>query len=291
VEARFAALEEEIKATTDDEVLANLVERAEELERLRAYIYPQHEIALQAATMLADMRDWGVPAEILGVIQRELIPAMKGSEINTQRAALHKLFDFYDAWEHHVTQYGSSVERQAGILLVGLLAAIIGGIVAVWYGYGMFGFIAGGLIGTLCSVLSKLPPMLGWGRWVAAAPRMYGRIGLGLAGTLAGGGLLATGAVSIIKSQQDFAKLLSTEYTASTGEALYLVAIGIVLGFTERMLASLAGAIVQRSPKQPPRSPTATVHEASETSSQGAPSTSQPPAPATSKVAAPTKPQ
>lgn len=198
------------------------------------------------------MRDWNVPPEILRTINDDLIPAMKDKDIHTQRAALNKLFDFYDAWESQVSEYGDWVAVQAERLLGVLMFAIAAAVAAIALGWGLAGFVAGGFVGTLVSVLSRLPPMLGWGNWVATGPRIFGRVGLGLAGTLAGGGLLATGMITIGNTTpQWFSQILSTSYRAATGETLYLVALGIVLGFTERMLASLAGLIVAKSAGTP----------------------------------------
>jgi hypothetical protein len=250
IEQLFAAIATDIRNATDASVIQNLVSRAEELERLRAYVYPAHEIGPQARTSIADMRDWGVPSDILRVLDYELLPmaTSRRRSIHERRAGLHKIFDFYDAWENQVSEYSEWVERQARILLGLLLFAVAGTSLAIGLGLGAAAFILGGAVGTMTSVLSRLPRMLGWGDWIAASTRMYGRIGLGFAGVLAGGGLLAAGVVSIVKTGDEFEELLSIDHVATTSEALYLSAIGIVLGFTERMLGKLAGAIVGDAP-------------------------------------------
>jgi hypothetical protein len=219
IETQFGVLEEQIQTTTDEEVLQNLCDRAEELERLRAYVLPDHEILLQARTCLTDMRDWGVPRSTLRSIEADLLPAMnKKDDLPTKRAALHKLFDFYDAWEAQVTSYDAWIGVRTRWLSVLLALA--------------------------------LPPMLGWGPWAALPARMYSRIGLGIAGTLAGGGLMANGVITIGKDAAEFSEIISTSHQASTSDGLYMVAIGILLGFSERLLSTLAGALV-KSPASP----------------------------------------
>jgi len=242
----FSALELEINSTTDEDVLETLCDRAEELERLRAYVLPDHEILLQARTCLADMRDWGVPRATLRSIEADLLPVMRRKDdVQMKRAALHKLFDFYDWWESQVTSYDDWIGARSTwlsiVLALGLGAAITGLVL----GIGLLSFLAGGLAGSLASVLSRLPSMLGWGLWAGLPARMYSRIGLGIAGTIAGGGLMATGIFTVGKEAAQFSQIISTSYQASTSDGLYLVAVGILLGFSERLLSGLAGALVK----------------------------------------------
>lgn len=44
IEARFATIEQEISEAKNDVVIQNLVDRCEELERLRAYLYPAQRL-------------------------------------------------------------------------------------------------------------------------------------------------------------------------------------------------------------------------------------------------------
>jgi hypothetical protein len=251
IDAQFEALEKQIQATTDENILENLCDRAEELERLRAYVLPEQEILLQAQTCLIDMRDWGVPRLTLRSIETDLVvPMHKKDEVPTKRAALHKLFDFYDFWESQVTSYDDWIEERSKRFGVLLALALGGSIVGVVLGSGLAAFLAGGLAGSLVSVLSRLPPMLGWGGWAALPVRMYSRIGLGIGGTIAGGGLMAAGLITIGKTPAEFADIISTSHRATTSEGLYMVAIGILLGFSERLLSSMAGAFVRSSVSQ-----------------------------------------
>jgi len=246
IESQFRVLEEQVQATTNEDLLENLCDRAEELERLRAYVLPDHEILLQARTCITDMRDWGVPRPILRSIEADLLPAMnKKGDVLTKRAALHKVFDFYDAWEDQATSYEAWIGVRTTWLSVILALALGGSVAGVVLGSGLVGFLCGGLAGSLASVLSRLPPMLGWARWAALPARMYSRIGLGIAGTIAGGGLMANGVLTIGKEAAEFSDLLSTSHRASTSDGLYMVAIGILLGFSERLLSTLSGALVK----------------------------------------------
>jgi hypothetical protein len=246
VEKEFSAVETQIQEATEDVVLDNLRDRAEELERLRAYVLPDHEILLQARTCLADMRDWGVPRPILRTIERDLLSAMdKKDDVKIKRAALHKLFDFYDAWESQVTDYEQWIVVRARWLSALLGVSLIGTVVALVTGSGIGGFLAGGLAGSFVSVLSRLPSMLGWEKWAGLSARMYSRIGLGVAGTMAGGGLLASGLLSIGRSSGEFSQMVSLDHAATTAEGLYLVSLGILFGFSERWLSGLAGSLIK----------------------------------------------
>jgi hypothetical protein len=258
IEAQFETLEQQIRATTDEEIIGNLCDRAEELERLRAYVLPEHEILLQAQTCLIDMRDWGVPRPTLRYIETDLVlPMHKKDDVPTKRAALHKLFDCYDFWEAQGTEYDAWIAVRCKVLTVLLALALGGSILGVVLGSGLAAFLVGGLAGSLVSVLSRLPPMLGWGGWAALPARMYSRIGLGIGGTIAGGGLMAAGLLTIGKTAEEFATIISTSHRATTSEGLYMVGIGILLGFSERLLSSMAGAFVRHSesPGAPQRVP------------------------------------
>jgi hypothetical protein len=248
LDQQFNDLEKQMTSADDpgDEVLESLCERAEELERLRAYVFPDHEILLQARTCIEDLRDWGVPRATLHSIERDLIPSMEEkNQTSTKRAALHNLFEYYDAWEAHVTNFDEWVRVRAQWLGGILAVALAGSVAAVLTGYGLAAFLAAGVAGSIASVLSRLPPMVGWGSWAALPARIYSRVGLGIAGTLAGGGLMANGIFTIGKDAAGFSTILSTDHQATIGEGLYLAAIGILLGFSERLLSSLAGSFVK----------------------------------------------
>jgi hypothetical protein len=77
---QFDAVAEELLAATTPFARETLVERAEELGRTRAYLFPECEILLQAKVCLADMEDWGVPGEPLRTMRSDLLPDLRAPE-------------------------------------------------------------------------------------------------------------------------------------------------------------------------------------------------------------------
>jgi len=239
VDKEFAALTAALVEGTTDEVRANLVDRAEEIERRRAYVYPKQEILLQAKTSIADMVDWGVPRVTIKKIERDLMKALQEGSLEEKRAALHKVFDYYDSWSAHVEDYEEWCGSAARLLTWSLAVALVGAVVCGLWWRPLFAFLAAGLVGALASVLSRMPAMLGWKQWATYTPRILGRLASGLAGTIAGGALLLVGAVTIGADDHSFADVIAGDRITNARDMLTVLGFGVVFGFTERMLARI----------------------------------------------------
>jgi len=139
----------------------------------------------------------------------------------------------------------SSLINQRATSRRSLLKALGVSVASIIHGMALYGFIAAGFSGALVSVLSRMPPMLGWGEWSSYTPRMIGRVAAGVAGTFAGGALLAAGVIKV--GDYTFDDLLTK--TVSPGAVLYVVGLGILFGFTERALTQLQGLVFKQDKK------------------------------------------
>lgn len=239
VDQEFAGLVAALTPRTTGDERANLVARAEELERRRAYVYPEEEILLQARTSIADMVDWGVPRATIQAIRHDLVGALEKGTLVEKRAALNKVFDYYDSWSAHVEDYEEWSGTAARVLSLALVLAVVVALVCGLTWRPLFAFLAAGMAGALMSVLSRMPAMLGWKQWATYTPRILGRLASGLGGTLVGGALLVAGTVAIGGSDPSFAEIVGRAEPAGARDLLTLLGFGVVFGFTERILARI----------------------------------------------------
>lgn len=246
--ATLDGLEDELRDANTDEERKNIVDRAEEVAQGRAYVQPTAELALEAKTLVDDLANWGIPAEFLASIDRELLqvitrprdPEDSAAQLREQRAALNKLYQYYDAWSEHVVAYERWSKTNAWSLGALLIASSIICVAAIHHRQPLLGFMTAGLTGALLSVLSKLPPMLSWGQWASYTPRMLGRITTGIAATLAGGALLALDVIQV--GSENFDALFEVR---SPSHVLLLVGLGISFGFSERALVKFHELVFQ----------------------------------------------
>jgi hypothetical protein len=249
--AAFERIEQRLAQATSDEARTSLIEEAEQLEQGRAYIQPGEEILVEARTCRADMSDWGVPSEILQAVEDDLISVMRTSkELPERRAALEKLYQFYDAWSDHTDAYERWATRTAWVLGVLLVGGALGCIASILHRQAIYGFMLAGLTGAIMSVLGKMPPMLGWGQWASYTPRIVGRITTGIATTLTGGALLAIDVIKVgdRSSQELFGP------APETRDMLIVAGLGIVFGFSERAFVTFHQAVFRSDSKPDPNS-------------------------------------
>jgi hypothetical protein len=154
----FDKIESALDSASASEI-EELVDRAESLSRLRAYVYPPEELTLQAKSALADMSEWSVPPTVLTTLQDDVLPVVSGPEIAAARAGLYTLFEDYDYWNWYVDWYDDFMSGTA-LWLVGLLVLLLlGAVVSLHYQQVVLGLICAGGYGALVSVLSKVPPL------------------------------------------------------------------------------------------------------------------------------------
>jgi hypothetical protein len=229
------------KATEDE--LDAISDRVKELVRARAYIMPSVEIKPETDMMVDDLRSLGLPADVLAY-QKKLADQVTTGAAPPNRAAFKELLEDYDYWDDYTDWYFARVRKLAfglcGFSAVCTLAAIL----LCWYDLRFPCFLFAGIAGTGVSILLKMPSMSVYGEAASLGFRIAGRYAAGTAGTLAGYGLLVLGAIHVSAGD------LSGNVLDPCGPldcwqktAAIVIAIGLLLGFSERALASFEGIV------------------------------------------------
>ena len=195
--AAFAQCEAEVAGTHGETELDTLVERAEELERLRAYVIPKEEIVVEGRSRLLDMSEWSVPGVVVEKLSIEVMPLLASSDEKTARGALRTLYESYDYWDFYIEDHALTMRSIAKRMLALLLLFLTGAVVMLHWGHVYVGVLCAGTAGALLSVVAKLPPVMGYGATNAYNYRILSRIGVGIAASLIGMGLLASDVISI----------------------------------------------------------------------------------------------
>lgn len=274
----FDLLEKEIREGTDlsSETLDAIADHARELRRTRAnFILPRAAILHVGKAAVDDMREWGVPQGSLQRVTTEIVPLLASPQPADARAALRALLDLHDQWDPYATWYNGFMGRTAAALLVILLFAVAAAGAAFREGHLLTSFALAGIGGATLSVLSRLPPLAAYGEATQYLFRIVSRVGTGFAASLIGAGLLATGVISINLPEvgsfgemvaecsvypprkprpavEPSAKGTGAAANAETGpdrattppqpcgtpQVLILLAIAMILGFSERALAT-----------------------------------------------------
>ena len=273
----FNRLEKEINDgdNLSSETLDAIADHARELRRARAnFISPRAAILHVGKAAVDDMREWGVPQGSLQRVTAETVPLLASPQPADARAALRALLDLRDQWDPYATWYNGFMGRTAAALLVILLFAVAAAGAAFRDGHLLTSFALAGIGGAALSVLSRLPPLAAYGEATQYLFRIVSRVGTGFAASLIGAGLLATGVISInLPEVGSFGDMVAecsaypprkqrtpAELTAMAAEAakanignaaptpapkpcgtpqvLILLAIAMILGFSERALAT-----------------------------------------------------
>jgi hypothetical protein len=106
------------------------------------------------------------------------------------------------------------------------------------------GFLFAGIAGTGVSILLKLPPLSVYGEAASLWLRIAGRYAAGAAGTIAGYGLLVLGIIHIAAGSSSPDVLDPCAWGGCWQRtAAITVAIGLLLGFSERALGSFEAIV------------------------------------------------
>lgn len=281
VRKRFDALEQEIANLDDKEIkdgearMNVLVDRAEDLERLRAYVMPREELLIEGQSRLSDMNNWAVPQTVIDQLNREVVPQLRGMNVVEARGALRSLYEVYDYWDWWVEEHARSMQLAAKVMLGLLVAFVTGSVFLLHDGHVYSGIFCAGTAGALLSVLAKLPPVLSSGAANAYFYRIVGRVSIGIAASMIGMGLLASDLLSLqLPDHGSIAKMLDgkdllcgtidstpaapgaaalpstcapNDHRFSRRAVLLLMAIAMLFGFSERALSTFENKILPSS--------------------------------------------
>jgi len=243
------------------EALDVIEESAGGLSHLRAYLYPKEALVPEAKLCLATLKEWGVPGDVVTNLERDLLPRVE-KEDTAGREALRAIFEEYDSWSDYVDWYNSDYMPRLNILFLLLVTIAIALALSRFVRQDVIlGFVFAGISGALVSVLTRLPKFGVYGELSPALLGIFSRVGTGLVATAIGVGLLASGiftitlpqgsagteSVSLPKVIENCGRPKPAALTpapqppkpsveCTTGNLFTLLAIGILLGFSERAL-------------------------------------------------------
>jgi hypothetical protein len=241
-------IEESARQATHLGTLDDLSDDAELHGTFRGYLCPVGEIEDEGLMAIALMEEWGVPKSETRKLRESLGQKLK-KDPEDARGALRSLLEERGSWSDYTDDYEASMKRYT----YGLFAAVIAlpslAVIAFHYAFLYSPLLFGGLFcagaaGSCVSVMAKMPELDvrlsseldAYGR------RVLSRIGVGLAASLIGCALLGWGLLPISLQGQTFREVLNSCTTSAqscTGtQALILVGVPMLLGFSERALTS-----------------------------------------------------
>jgi hypothetical protein len=242
---RLSTIENDAQQATKTDHLDDLRSSAEQQGQLRAYLFPVGEIRSEAALVIDVMEEWGVPKTSIDRL-RSYSERLRQVSCTPEdaRSTLRAIFEEQDSWEEYTDDYGDTMTAFAGWLFpvaiaLPILAAASFYLAPYFSPLLVFGLLCAGASGSCVSVLAKMPAfdLALSAELESYRRRIFGRIALGVAASIIGCALLASGVVSISFQNLTFADCL-TLGTSSPVKALILLGVPMLLGFSERALTS-----------------------------------------------------
>lgn len=213
--AKFDALLNSVEGnkTPTSIELQRYIDRGKELARIRAYVIPTAELATEAHEAVADMHNWSVPATVVEDLVRNVVPLVEGDEPHA-RAALRSLFETYDYWDTYVEIHARTMRWYAIVMLFFMMVTLAGGVILLYGTHVYSGVFCAGVAGALLSIIAKMPPLMGVGETNSYQLRIFSRLGIGVAASLIGMGLLCADVITIKLPAGSVAQLLNVDETA-----------------------------------------------------------------------------
>jgi len=244
---RLAEIEAKAREATNVDDLDDLEDDAEKQGEFSAYFCPVTDVHTEGQIVLDQIEGWGIPTTPIKRLRELLDRKLKDADSNeaAARGALRSLFGERNAWGEYVDDYEDTMWSLAwrlfAMTLVLLVTATLSFHLAVRFSPLLIsGLLCAGAAGSCVSVMAKMPALdvCLKGELDAYQRRVLSRIGVGVIASLIGSGLLAWLPVSV--QNQTFADALIACATGrATGTAiLTVVALPMILGFSERTLTS-----------------------------------------------------
>jgi len=249
VQKELERLDEQAKSAASARAQA-IKDRACELGRYRAYFMLPSQLRAESQAILDELRDWKVPAASLADWAKRIQDDILSADLNSPeklaraRATLEDALETYDYWDGYIDWYLGQTRCASVTLLTAATISLVGAILLLGRGHMLFGFLVAGICGASISMLASLPPISVYGEMMGLCARILYRYGVGVAGTATGCGLLALGILNIFPKGFDFLTVMNGGTPAATvTNTAVLLAIGILLGFSERALGSFEDRI------------------------------------------------
>lgn len=279
---RFDELPAAVRDAKDQATLDALVFESELLAQRRAFICPKENITTEAKSHLISLEDLGLPAKTLATLKDAAALALDAkSDVEPARGALHVIFEEYDRGTSYTRDYNRKTRFWASTALT-LIAVMATGALFMMFGWSwrILALVCAAVAGAAASVIARLPGLTSYGEWQMNLRAYLARIGTGIVGSLVGIGLLGSGVITItlpnqwksadvlldaclsIPSTTSAASRAQTEGSETSAAApvpckggglLFVLALTMLLGFSERLLTTLEGKVTGASAATPPK--------------------------------------
>jgi hypothetical protein len=272
--AQLDAWETRVRAPPRPLSAARDHEAIQRLSRWRVYLLTPAELAFESLGALRRMREEGVPARVLDDLDAlrtaEVLPAANGvGALAHARAATARILEARDTWVTLGEQHALTTQVAAVLLSATALVALCTAAYVLDRQILLPGFLLGGVTGSAVSIATRLPPFDTIGTTRSLTRRLMARFAVGLAACAAGLGLLASGLITLPVGGMPMHEVIArcTSHTSlegcTTPSMLALLAVAIVLGFSERALVSFEQVVLGAGTgKGKPEAATATPRKA-----------------------------
>ncbi len=233
-DAEFDRLLQEINRGTSRFEFKKIIDRAKEVAQYRAYVMPASELYIASRSLLDEIREWGIPAELLIRLEGLILGGTLQNDKEMQaRHGLFRIISEYNSWNKKKDQYSTALFN-ANLILFLLMAVILIGAYTTEENY--YSFLQAGLSGALASIILKSPPLNSYGALLSFGSQFPIRIASGFISCAICFGLLASKIVNIGNIASYTEDYLSIDYTSK----VILISIGILTGFSERAIYSFS---------------------------------------------------
>ena len=257
---RIGEILDSAKSASSKSTLRDLVENASEQETYRAYLCPRGEIGMEGKLATNLIEWWGIPKTETDTLRKLLELKLEAGDDDPGRgrSALQKLYKEVEEWGDYREEFEDLMASFARYLFVDAFFMPIIAAVCIYYGFlwpplVICGLLMAGIAGSCVSVLTKLPVLEGSPseKMDSYERKIWSRIGVGVAASLGGCGMLGWGLISFSVPTRTFSELLSLSVAPPQSvpsqllalRILVPLAICILFGFSERALVSFDGVL------------------------------------------------
>jgi hypothetical protein len=246
VRGKLAEIKQKAEAETNVDELDDLIQDAETQGELRAYVCPVADIEIEGKMAINLIAEWNVPSRIVDDLRNSLGQSLLKANIDLEsaRAALRAVFAECDSWSRYTDDYEDTMKAYTWWLgsFVLALPVISVAIYSCFPRLLVIGLMCAGAAGSCVSVISKMPllDVSLSGELQAYWRRIVSRITAGIAASLIGTALFWWGLLPVSMQNLSFTQIAngctSSPVTCTGMKALILLAIPMLLGFSERAL-------------------------------------------------------
>lgn len=257
----FQAIENEIskKPEQSAEARSALVQRACDLAALRAFVAVPPGLEIQGNRAISEMMEWAVPSTTIQRLMEHAVN-LRSNNLAVARMTLWTIYKEEDVWSDYVDWYYHFMSRLGAGLLICTLGVLVTALVAFRHNQVLAALIFGGMSGALLSVLMRLPTVVGHGDFWSYLYRILIRVGTGTTASVMGLGFFTSGLINLsvsgTKTPQTIADLILECGSASPecpiSSSLILLALAMLLGFTERALTFFEDKVFPPAPSPIP---------------------------------------